>query len=478
MNRILIFIRFLAVVVVAGLFSAGNAFAEIPGITGPTFNLTAKATHISNPDGSSIYTWGYADGANVMQYPGPTLIVDQGDTVTINFTNELPVDSSIVFPGQTDVTASPGTAGTGAVLTQEVGTGSGDTVIYSFTADKPGTFQYHSGTRPDLQVQMGMIGAIIVRPTGFVDTPAGRTAYGLDTDSEYDHEYMFMLTEMDDSIHQTADLINTYINLGYALSFDLIDTTVFNPVYWSINGRSLPDTLLGHGDPFLPNQPYGSVVLGEPGEKLLVRFIGGGVDGHPLHTHGDNLLVIARDGRLLTTDTGFGADLSFSLNTTNPLPGSTMDGIFQWTGKGMGWDIYGVNGTLNGVDGVGTDFDHGDCHLAGDPANTTDLVNNDTGAPGSDGFHDITWEWCADHGKPLPVALPSLLDMTFGGFWSGSPFLGHEAALPPGEGGLNVGGGFVFPWHSHHEKEVINFDVFPGGMFTGFILVPQGTLHP
>jgi Multicopper oxidase len=468
MNRILILIRFLAVVVVAGLFSAGNAVAVIPGITGPTFDLTAKSTHISNPDGSTIYTWGYADtsvgGADVMQYPGPTMILEEGVEVTISFTNTLPVPSSIVFPGQTGVviggTTSPG------VITPDVAPG--DTATYTFTPNNPGTYQYHSGTRPDLQVQMGMIGAIIVRPAGF--DPLAPTAYGADTDSEYDHEYMFLLTEMDDSIHQTADLINTYIILGYPLSFDLIDTTVFNPVYWSINGRSLPDTMLGHGDPFLPNQPYGSVVLGTPGDKLLVRFIGGGVDGHPLHTHGDNLLVIARDGMPLKTSTGVGADLSFSLNTTNPLPGSTMDGIFQWTGKGMGWDIYG--------DPLDPDFAHGDCHLAGDPANTTDLVNNDTGAAGSDGFHDITWEWCADHGKPLPVALPSLLDMTFGGFWSGSPFLGHEAALPPGEGGLNVAGGFVFPWHSHHEKEVINFDVFPGGMFTGFILVPNGTPIP
>ena len=46
-------------------------------------------------------------------------------------------------------------------------------------------------------------------------------------------------------------------------------------------------------------------------------------------------------------------------------------------------------------------------------------------------------EYAGDHGKPFPVLLPELQDLTFGGFWSGSPFLGSLAALPPGEGGMN-----------------------------------------
>ncbi len=39
-----------------------------------------------------------------MQYPGPTLIVNQGDTVKIVLNNTLPVPVSIVFPGQQGVT--------------------------------------------------------------------------------------------------------------------------------------------------------------------------------------------------------------------------------------------------------------------------------------------------------------------------------------------------------------------------------------
>ena len=60
--------------------------------------------------------------------------------------------------------------------------------------------------------------------------------------------------------------------------------------------------------------------------------------------------------------------------------------------------------------------------------------------------------------------LPGVQELTLGGWWSGSPFLGDTGDLPPGEGGLNPNGGFSFMWHSHTEKELTNYDIFPGGM--------------
>ena len=92
-----------------------------------------------------------------------------------------------------------------------------------------------------------------------------------------------------------------------------------------------------------------------------------------------------------------------------------------------------------------------------------------------DDFDDSTHEYCPDHGKPFPTVLPEKQDLAFGGFWSGSPYLGNLGALPPGEGGLNPWGGFTFMWHSHTEKELTNFDLYPGGMLTMMIVVPAGT---
>jgi len=68
------------------------------------------------------------------------------------------------------------------------------------------------------------------------------------------------------------------------------------------------------------------------------------------------------------------------------------------------------------------------------------------------------------------VDLPSLSSLAFGGFYSGSPFLGGMGSLPPGEGGLNPAAGFSYMWHSHNERELVNNDVFPGGMMTMLII--------
>jgi len=109
----------LAAMVVMALLLPATAHAAAPGITGPTFNLTAQAAYISQPDGAMIYSWGY--GCRVgfaptgflpsaittgtcptMQIPGPTLIVTEGQTVTVRLTNNLPNpagNTSILFPG-------------------------------------------------------------------------------------------------------------------------------------------------------------------------------------------------------------------------------------------------------------------------------------------------------------------------------------------------------------------------------------------
>ena len=80
----------LAAIVGAALSLTATAHAAAPGITGPTFNLTAQPAYIVQPDGQAVYSWGYGcNGApagyapaaianpfcNTMQVPGPTLIV-------------------------------------------------------------------------------------------------------------------------------------------------------------------------------------------------------------------------------------------------------------------------------------------------------------------------------------------------------------------------------------------------------------------
>jgi hypothetical protein len=414
-----------------------------------------------------VHFWGYEDlasheGVGLPQYPGPTLILNQNDSVTITLVSELPFGqcSSIVFPGHA-VTASGGSNTSPGLLTLEScgADETDDKVTYSFTASEPGTYTYNSGTQAELQIEMGLVGTIIVRPAD------ADQAYA-DPNTAFDHEYLFLLTQMDPVIHQLAEQNR----------FDEIDMNSYWPVYWFINGRAAPDTLAAPFVAWLPHQPYNSLPRMLPGENLLMRIVGASQGQHPFHFHGNNADVIARDGRMLTHPR--------SRFTTLSVPGQTVDQIFTWTGKGMGWDIYGTpaDGTL-AHDCI--DVDPADGYADADNAANLYPMEwcDDHYQPcidnSGDGRDDTTGERCTNgYTKALPVDLPEAQNLAFGGFWSGSPFMDDAEPLPPGEGGLNPNGGFFFMWHSHAEKELANFDIFPGGMLTMMVVEPPGTVIP
>ena len=126
-----------------------------------TFDLVASAGTIDTPDGNSVFMWSYSPAGGHFQSPGPVLCATQGQTVVVNLHNNLPEATSIVFPGQDGtVTASAGSPG---LLTTEAAPG-GD-ISYSFTAGQPGTYLYESGSDVAKQVEMGLAGALVVRPT-------------------------------------------------------------------------------------------------------------------------------------------------------------------------------------------------------------------------------------------------------------------------------------------------------------------------
>jgi len=449
-----------------------EAAHDVRGIAGPAFNLYAFPFNINLPEGTSLYMWGFGDadggagathtegaGYNLPQYPGPTLVVNQGDTVTINLTNYgVPQPVSIVVSGHS-VIAQGGVDG---LVTKAATTTSGP-VSYTFVANEPGTYLYHSldGDNPGLHVEMGLLGVLIVRPSGY-DALNNRIAYGAAT--PYDQEFLYLLSEADPDIHIEMER-------GHYTHFTQSDR--FATIYF-VNGRVFPDLFQGDYNALFPHQPYESLAKAHPGDQVLVREINAGHDSHPFHHHGENLRFIARDGRLLTSvvrpdgspDPTALPDLGRSDNTLNSAPKQIVDMLWTWTGKDLNWDIYGP------VDTACTDSDH---DMADDVTGALchdDNCVDELPAPDGDGFDDFNHEYCADHGKALPVTLPGVADLALGGWWSGSPFMGDVGDLPPGEGGLNPFGGYFFVWHSHAEKELTTFDIFPGGSLSAVVVLP------
>src|SRR5437016_1603654 len=510
----------LLVLLVLALLLTATAHAAAPGIAGPSFNLTAQASSISQPDGAAVYSWGYGcNGApagfapaaitngfcNSMQVPGPTLIVTENQTVTVTLTNNLPAaagNTSILFPGF-NVTATGGVAG---LMTQEAAPGG--TVTYTFTASSPGTRAYYSGTQGDLQVEMGLYGAIIVLPAsvpsgctgalhaanltaeqfwGEADFRLAAAAYD-HASTCYDREYLFQFAEMDPKVHAAALAQVTAAGNctagapGCSLS---VPTEPYQPAYFLINGRSMPDDMDPNYALEYPHQPYNGNPHMHPGELTLIRVIGQGRWQHPFHEHGNHVRILARDGNLIlsqTDATKLGGRLEFTTDTT---PGQAFDGIFYWSGKGLNWDPYGHH--------------PGSSDPSATLACTPDANGYNTGAPTAINF----WEWCQDHNKPVQVApfgdvasggpatLPDPNIFANGPWYGGSPYLGPSATLratgcipsgavqthagncgatgstPPSGTIANPPSGqtrFAFMWPSHNEREITTNNIFPGGM--------------
>ena len=378
--------------------------------TSPTFTLTARSGYISMPDGNTVFAWSYANGSGAFQFPGPVLCVNQGDTVTVVLNNTLGEAVSIMFPGIDGVLANGAPAqpeASGPTITSLVPSAQpGGSVTYSFTAARPGTFLYESGTDPGKQVQMGLYGALIVRPTGHAD--AGYTDGAGNPIGQFNpgNEYVMLLSEIDPLLHQAVEFGDAY------------DVTQLHPRYWLINGRAFPDTIAPNNAAWLPSQPYSSLVhvpvtdTTQPGGShppALVRYLDAGSRNHPFHPHGQNGTVIARDALPLVDAAN--NDLSYETYSFS-------------IGSGQTWD------------------------------QTYHYDNQEAYDPGT---------------NPVPVTIPQLQNLNFKGaatYYGGSPYLGYKAGLPVGTTTFNQCGEFYMVWHSHALNEVANYDASFGGMLT------------
>jgi len=409
----------LSVVTLGGSSLSGAAAVRNSGIlcttapttagTNPAFTLTAKSGTILMPDGNSVFNWSYTNGTNAFQFPGPYLCVNQGDLVTIHLKNTLPEATSIMFPGLEGVLANGVPAQpeyTAGALTSLVPSAAAltGTMTYTFTATNAGTYLYESGTDMGKQVQMGLYGALIVRPAS--TSPGVACAYSC-AETAYDPatEFVMLLSELDPGLHQAVERNTAY------------DVTTLHQRYWLINGRAFPDTIAPNNSPLLPAQPYSSLVhinitdvALNPGQApALVRYLNAGALGHPFHPHGQNGRVVGRDGVALTSASG--ADLSYET-------------FSQTIGSGQTWDeLYAFY-----------DQEH---------------------------FNSLT------NPVPVTIpGLQNQLFKNPSTYYSGSPYIGELGPMPVGEKTFNECGEFYMVWHSHALNEAANFNTGFGGMLT------------
>lgn len=240
-------------------------------MAGPTKAFPAKTAGLGGqplapnvlPDGTKAFEltarvvdWEIEPGKTVKAWtyngtvPGPTIQVAVGDRVRVVLRNELPESTSIHFHGLRTPNAADGVPD----ITQAP-VRPGTSFTYEFVARGPAVGMYHSHHNASEQVPNGLAATILV---GQLPVPAGVSV---------SRSYPMMLNDAG--------------SIGF-----------------SLNGKSFPAT-----------EP----VVMVKDQWLLVHYLNEGVQAHPMHLHGLEQLVIAKDG--------FPLPAPYKADTVNVAPG-------------------------------------------------------------------------------------------------------------------------------------------------------------
>lgn len=212
--------------------------------------------------------------------PGPTIRVTEGDTVEIVVTNKLREATSIHWHGLHVPNDQDGVGG----ITQPM-IESGQTFSYSFTAPHAGTFMYHAhGEGSREQIDRGLSAPFIIDPAG------GDTV-------KADREVTLTLGNwmIGDQAGTMPGMDMGGDNPSMSMEYD----------YFTINGKSFPAT---------------EAIQVEQGQLVRLRFINPSQTIHPMHLHGMDMAVVAKDGEPLTQPQ--------RLNTLDIAQGETYDVVF------------------------------------------------------------------------------------------------------------------------------------------------------
>ena len=255
--------------------------------TTPTCDLYAMVGTTSMLGGAPIDIWGFSTtgAAGTATAPGPLLVVNQGDTVTVTLHNQLAgQDVSLAFPGQPTTAFSAGLS----AQAEESGVATGATSAYVFTANTAGTFIYEAGHTANgtRQVAMGLAGALVVRSSDGSAYGPPATGY---PGTAYDDDAVVVLSEIDPALNAAP------------ATFDMRN---FAPAYRLINGKPFPST-----DPISTDQ----------GHLVLLRYVNVGSQSHSMSLLGGDQTQVAQDGHAMR--------YAETQVTTELAPGSTADTI-------------------------------------------------------------------------------------------------------------------------------------------------------
>lgn len=243
---------------------AENSTAGIAELRGQDFNLdVARAkSSIDGKQGASILVNG--------QLPAPLLRWREGDHITLNVTNHLPVDTSIhwhgiLLPYQMD--GVPGLSFAGIKP--------GETFTYSFPLLQAGTYWYHSHS--GLQEQSGHYGPIVIEPKAQDPVQFDREYVMLLSDWSFEdpHHVFATLKKMSDAYNRQQRTVGDFAR---DVSDEGFESALSERAMWGamrmnptdladVTGAAYTYLINGHG----PKDNWTGLFA--PGERVRLRFI-------------------------------------------------------------------------------------------------------------------------------------------------------------------------------------------------------------
>lgn len=260
-------------------------------LRGSNFDLTYSPTKVNLTGNERIAT---AINGSV---PAPVLRWKEGDTVTLNVTNNMAEDTSIHWHG---IILPPEQDGVPGI--SFAGIKPGTTHKYQFKVNQSGTYWYHSHS--GFQEQTGAYGAIVIDPK----EPPPYT---------YDRDYVVMLSDWTDEdptdVYHKLKKLSHYYNFRERTIGDAMgeisesgwDKFWANRGMWNdmrMSDRDISD-VTGYTYTFLTNghaPADGWTGLFKKGEKVLLRFINAAaMTFFDVRIPGLKMTVVATDGQYI-----------------------------------------------------------------------------------------------------------------------------------------------------------------------------------
>jgi len=250
----------------------GNQILEPEILADGTKKFTLEASIIDwevSP-GQIVEAWAYNG-----QVPGPQIIVDVGDNVQVELTNNTPMGTDIHWHG----IQTPNDMDGVSPFTQDP-IRAGETFTYEFVAQNQAIGMYHAHLHSQISVVNGMFAAFRIGERPY---PRGMTISGVAIPDDFEPDVELPM------------VLNDAGTIGLTL-----------------NGKSFPGT-----------EP---LVLDE-GDWVAADYYNEGLTAHPMHQHQFPQLVYAKDGIPL--------DYPYWADTINVAPGERYSVLFQAVDPGV-----------------------------------------------------------------------------------------------------------------------------------------------